>query len=137
MSMSPGQIMSYWIISCHMSCIKHEFTFYLVSRACWFLPLCSIVVNMSWSKYTLNSFASGGRSKRCGPLLVVNIFGTTRGWEGSKIFQASHWPTCQSPPPIVKKCAWTHVQRWDGGGGAKNGPHLDSQKYLNDYWGGG
>ncbi len=64
MSMSHN-VMSYCIISCHiMSCIRHVFIFYLVSRTCWFLSLWSGVVHTSWGKYTLNSFASGAGIKK-------------------------------------------------------------------------
>ncbi len=50
-------VMSYCIISCHISsCIRDIFRFYLMWRACWFLPLWSGVVHTSWGQICIKSF---------------------------------------------------------------------------------
>ncbi len=58
----PYHVMSYCIISSHiMSCIRHVFRFHLVSRACWFLPLCGGVVHASWGKCVWINVPVSGR----------------------------------------------------------------------------
>ncbi len=90
------QVTSCHVISCHiMSWIRHVFRFYIVWRTYWFLPLWSGVVHTSWGKYALNLFASEGGAKKFGLSWLSTFFNHSGvGW---KIFQASHWFTCQSP----------------------------------------
>ncbi len=94
--------------SCHII-LHHIMSYYVMYQTC--IQILSSVKGvlispfMEWhGAYILGQIcieficqwgARGG--KRFGPLLVVNIFGTTRRWGESKIFQASHWATCQSP----------------------------------------